>query len=140
MFASVVAWSFSRIGQTLIVEAPRLQGLYEKLTAWLDMHGIAVAGLWAKHFNVRWVAGTMQGLSVRLGTYSLNRTAECGNVLCRLVFISGGYLSDEQNNAENNEHTASDCGAEISIAITRGQEEESHNDQNQGGQFDRATR
>lgn len=68
VFASVVAWSFGRIGRTLIAEAPRLQGLYEQATAWLETHGIAVAGLWAEHFNMRWVMGAMQGLSARLNT------------------------------------------------------------------------
>jgi predicted PurR-regulated permease PerM len=68
VFASVVAWSFSRIARTLIAETPRLQGLYELVTSWLETHGIAVAGLWAEHFNMRWVVGAMQGLSVRLNT------------------------------------------------------------------------
>ncbi len=68
VFASVVAWGFGRIGRSLIAETPRLQGLYEQATAWLETHGIAVAGLWAEHFNMRWVVGAMQGLSARLNT------------------------------------------------------------------------
>ncbi len=68
VFASVVAWGFGRVGRSLIAETPRLQGLYEQATAWLEMHGIAVAGLWAEHFNMRWVVGAIQGLSVRLNT------------------------------------------------------------------------
>lgn len=68
VFASVVAWGFGRIGRSLIAETPRLQGLYEQATAWLETHGIAVAGLWAEHFNMRWVVGAVQGLSVRLNT------------------------------------------------------------------------
>jgi AI-2 transport protein TqsA len=68
VFGSVVAWAFGRIGRSLIAEAPRLQGLYEQATAWLETHGIAVAGLWAEHFNMRWVVGAMQGLSARLNT------------------------------------------------------------------------
>ena len=27
-----------------------------------------MAGLWAEHFNMRWVVGAMQGLSARLNT------------------------------------------------------------------------
>ncbi|WP_425482733.1 AI-2E family transporter [Chelativorans xinjiangense] len=65
VFASVVAWGFGRIGRSLIAETPRLQGLYEQTTAWLETHGIAVAGLWAEHFNMRWAVGAMQGLSAR---------------------------------------------------------------------------
>jgi AI-2 transport protein TqsA len=68
VFASVVAWGFGRIGRSLIAETPRLQGLYEQATAWLETHGIAVAGLWAEHFNMRWVVGAVQGLSARLNT------------------------------------------------------------------------
>ena len=68
VFASVVAWGFGRIGRSLIAETPRLQGLYEQAIAWLETHGIAVAGLWAEHFNMRWVVGAMQGLSARLNT------------------------------------------------------------------------
>ena len=68
VFASVVAWGFGRIGRSLIAETPRLQGLYEQVTAWLETHGIAVAGLWAEHFNMRWVVGAMQGVSARLNT------------------------------------------------------------------------
>ena len=68
VFASVVAWGFGRIGRSLIAETPRLQGLYEQATAWLETHGIVVAGLWAEHFNMRWVVGAMQGLSARLNT------------------------------------------------------------------------
>ncbi len=68
VFASVVAWGFGRIGRSLIAETPRLQALYEQATAWLEMHGIAVAGLWAEHFNIRWIVAAMQGLSARLNT------------------------------------------------------------------------
>lgn len=68
VFASVVAWGFGRIGRSLIAETPRLQGLYELATAWLETHGIAVAGLWAEHFNMRWIVAAIQGLSARLNT------------------------------------------------------------------------
>jgi AI-2 transport protein TqsA len=68
VFASVVAWGFGRIGRSLIAETPRLQGLYEQAIDWLEAHGIAVAGLWAEHFNMRWVVGAVQGLSARLNT------------------------------------------------------------------------
>jgi predicted PurR-regulated permease PerM len=68
VFASVVAWGFGRIGRSLIAETPRLQALYEQAVAWLDTHGIAVAGLWAEHFNMRWIVGAVQGLSARLNT------------------------------------------------------------------------
>jgi len=68
VFASVVAWGFGRVGRTLIAEAPRLQGLYGQTAAWLETHGIVIAGMWAEHFNVRWIVGAVQGLSARLNT------------------------------------------------------------------------
>ena len=68
VFTSVVGWGFGRIGRSLIAETPRLQGLYEQAAAWLETHGIVVAGLWAEHFNMRWIVGAMQGLSARLNT------------------------------------------------------------------------
>lgn len=68
VFASIVVWGFGRVGRTLIAETPRFQALYELVTAWLETHGIAVAGLWAEHFNMRWVVGVAQGLSARLNT------------------------------------------------------------------------
>ena len=66
VFASVVAWGFGRVARSLIAEAPRLQALSEQATAWLESQGIAVAGLWADHFNMRWVIGAMQILSARV--------------------------------------------------------------------------
>ena len=68
VFASVVAWGFGRIGRSLIADTPRLQGLYEQATVWLETHGIVVAGLWAEHFDMRWIVGAVQGLSARLNT------------------------------------------------------------------------
>ncbi len=68
VFASAVVWGFGRVGRDLIADTPRLQGLYEQATAWLETHGIVVAGLWAEHFNMRWAVTAMQGLSARLNT------------------------------------------------------------------------
>jgi AI-2 transport protein TqsA len=100
VFASVVAWGFGRIGRSLIAETPRLQALYEQATAWLETHGIAVAGLWAEHFNMRWVVGAMQGLSARLNTmisfwivvlvYVLLGLLEVGPLARKIPSIVGG--------------------------------------------------
>jgi predicted PurR-regulated permease PerM len=67
-FASIVAWGFSRIGRSLIADAPRFQGLYDQASVWLEGHGIVVAGLWAEHFDVRWFLRLLQGLTGRLNT------------------------------------------------------------------------
>jgi AI-2 transport protein TqsA len=68
IFGSIVAWGFGRIGRSLIADAPRLQILYLQAADWLDVHGIAVAGLWAEHFDMRSLARILQGVSARLNT------------------------------------------------------------------------
>src|SRR5262245_11243154 len=52
VFASLVAWSFARVGRWLVNDAARYQLLYEQLAAWLESHGIVLASLWADYFNV----------------------------------------------------------------------------------------
>ena len=36
-------------------DAARYQALYDSVMAWLEGHGISVAGVWAEHFNVGWL-------------------------------------------------------------------------------------
>ena len=47
-------------------DAARYQALYDNLVAWLDSHGISVAGLWAEHFNVRWLLTKAQYVTGRI--------------------------------------------------------------------------
>lgn len=68
IFGSTVAWGFGRIGRSLIAEAPRFQMLYDQAAAWLETHGVAVNGLWAEHFDMRWLVRALQGVSARLNT------------------------------------------------------------------------
>lgn len=68
IFASLVSWGFGRVGRALIADAGRFQLLYMQMSAWLEEHGIAVAGLWAEHFDVRWLIRAMQGVTARLNT------------------------------------------------------------------------
>lgn len=68
IFALVVSWGFGRIGRSLIADAPRFQVLYERGVTWLDGHGIAVAGIWAEHFNMSLVVRAVQGITGRLNT------------------------------------------------------------------------
>ena len=65
-FASLVAWGFGRVGRALMSDAARYQALYDNLVAWLDSHGISVAGLWAEHFNVRWLLTKAQYVTGRI--------------------------------------------------------------------------
>jgi AI-2 transport protein TqsA len=67
-FASLATWGLSRIGRSLIAEAGRFQALYAQATAWLEDHGIIIAGLWAEHFNMGWLLRAMQGATARLNT------------------------------------------------------------------------
>jgi predicted PurR-regulated permease PerM len=64
----IVAWGFGRIGRSLIADAPRFQMLYDQAAGWLETHGIAVAGLWAEHFDMRWLVRILQSVSARLNT------------------------------------------------------------------------
>jgi AI-2 transport protein TqsA len=68
IFAWLVSWGFGRIGRSLVAEAGRLQLLYEQMATWLEGHGIALTGLWAEHFDVRWMIRTVQGVTTRLNT------------------------------------------------------------------------
>jgi predicted PurR-regulated permease PerM len=88
VFASLVAWSFSRVGRWLVGDAERLQLLYGQATAWLDAHGIGVAALWAEHFNVRWLVRAVQEIAGRLNT-------TIGFWLVVLVYVVLGLLEVE---------------------------------------------
>jgi AI-2 transport protein TqsA len=65
-FASLVTWGFGRVGRFVISDASRYQVLYGQMAEWLEGHGIAVAGLWADHFNVAWMIGLFRDLTIRM--------------------------------------------------------------------------
>ena len=67
-FGSLVAWGFGRVGRALMSDAARYQPLYNNLVTWLDSHGMTVAGLWAEHFNVRWVLAKAQYVTGRINS------------------------------------------------------------------------
>jgi AI-2 transport protein TqsA len=67
-FASLVAWGFGRVGRALVSDAARYQALYDSLVIWLDSHGISVAGMWAEHFNVRWLLTKAQYITGRINS------------------------------------------------------------------------
>jgi len=68
LFASVMTWSFSRIGRSLIADSGRFQALYNQLAEWLEGHGVAVAGVVAEHFNVGRLVRLLQSVTTRLNT------------------------------------------------------------------------
>jgi AI-2 transport protein TqsA len=65
-FASLITWGFGRVGRFVISDASRYQLLYGQVAEWLEGHGIAVAGLWAEHFNVGWMIGLFRDLTIRM--------------------------------------------------------------------------
>jgi len=68
VFASLVAWGFGRVGRWLVSDAARFQLLYEQFAVWLDGHGIAIARLWADHFNVGWLLRVAQQITGHVNT------------------------------------------------------------------------
>ena len=67
-FASLAVWGFARVGQSILGDVARYQALYDAAVAWLDDHGVSVAGLWAEHFNARWVLRYAQSVTTRVNT------------------------------------------------------------------------
>jgi AI-2 transport protein TqsA len=67
-FASIIVWGFSRVGRWAVANMGLFQALYDQMTAGLEEHGIAVAGLWAEHFNMSLLLGVMQRLTGQLNT------------------------------------------------------------------------
>lgn len=67
-FAAMAAWGFGRVVRAIIAEAPRFQALYDQTAQWLEGHGIALAGIWSEHFNLRWLIRALQGVTGRLNT------------------------------------------------------------------------
>lgn len=68
IFMLLVAWAFGRVGRWLATDAAQLQALYDYVRDWLEGHGIAVAGLWSEHLNMRTIARTVQGVAGRINT------------------------------------------------------------------------
>jgi AI-2 transport protein TqsA len=67
-FASLVVWGFGRVARSVIADSGRYQAIFDAKVAWLDDHGISVAGLWAEHFNVGWMLRWGQQITGRLNT------------------------------------------------------------------------
>ena len=67
-FASLVIWGCGRVGRSLIADSARYQALYDSAIAWLDGHGISVAGLWSEHFNVGWLLRWATQVTGRVNT------------------------------------------------------------------------
>jgi predicted PurR-regulated permease PerM len=67
-FASLIVWGFERVARSVIANMGRYQAIYDAVVAWLDDHGVSVAGLWAEHFNVSWMLRWAQQITDRVNT------------------------------------------------------------------------
>lgn len=83
--ASMAAWGFSQIGQSLIANAGRFQEIYQRKAEWLEGHGIYVAGILAENVSTGWLVGIAREISWRVqGLVSF--------ALVTLIFIILGLL------------------------------------------------
>lgn len=67
-FASIIVWGIGRVGRWILANLDRFQLLYDRNAAWLEDHGVAVAGIWAEHFSVGWMVGVVQTVTGQVNT------------------------------------------------------------------------
>ena len=84
-FASLVVLGFGRVARSIIADSGRYQAIYDMAVAWLDDHGVSVAGLWAEHFNVGWALRWAQQVTGRVNT-------TLGFWLITLVYVILGLM------------------------------------------------
>jgi predicted PurR-regulated permease PerM len=89
VFASMIAWALSAVGDWLLNNVQRFQALYLQATKWLEEHGIFVAGTFAERFDVMWLVRLFQEIARRL-----NRLA--GFAILVFVFLMMALLEVEQ--------------------------------------------
>ena len=63
IFASMIAWALSAVGDWLLNNVQRFQALYVQATDWLEGHGIFVAGILAERFDVIWLLRLFQDIA-----------------------------------------------------------------------------
>ena len=66
IFASLIAWALSAIGDWLLSNVERFQAMYVQTTDWLEERGIFVAGILAERFDVTWLLRLFQDIAKRL--------------------------------------------------------------------------
>ncbi|MFT3730487.1 MAG: AI-2E family transporter [Hyphomicrobium sp.] len=67
-FALLLAWAAGRVGRFVVSDVARLQALYGSMAAWLQSHGIEIAGIWSSYFNVDQLLRLAQEVTSRLNT------------------------------------------------------------------------
>jgi AI-2 transport protein TqsA len=89
IFASLIAWALSAVGDWLLSNVQRFQAVYVQATEWLEERGIFVAGVLAERFDVIWLLRVFQDIAMRL-----NRLA--GFAILVFVFLMMALLEVEQ--------------------------------------------
>ena len=89
IFASMITWALSAVGDWLLNNVQRFQALYVQVTDWLEGHGIFVAGVLSERFDVIWLLRLFQDIANRL-----NRLA--GFAILVFVFLMMALLEVEQ--------------------------------------------
>jgi predicted PurR-regulated permease PerM len=89
IFASMIAWALSAVGDWLLSNVQRFQAVYAQATEWLEERGIFVAGILAERFDVIWLLRLFQDIAKRL-----NRLAGFGILV--FVFLMMALLEVEQ--------------------------------------------
>jgi AI-2 transport protein TqsA len=89
IFASMIAWALSAVGDWLLNNVQRFQALYVQATDWLEGHGIFVA----ERFDVVWLLRLFQEVAKRL-----NRLA--GFAVLVFVFLMMALLEVRQFGAK----------------------------------------
>ena len=56
-FASLIAWAFTRVGQSVLADAARYQALYDSAVSWLDQRGVSIAHVWADTISMSRLIG-----------------------------------------------------------------------------------
>jgi len=93
IFASMIAWALSAVGDWLLNNVQRFQALDVQATHWLEERGIFVAGVLAERFDVIWLLRLFQDIARRL-----NRLA--GFAVLVFVFLMMALLEVRQFGAK----------------------------------------
>jgi AI-2 transport protein TqsA len=67
-FASLVVWAFTQVGHSVVADSARYQAIYDAAVAWLDRHGVSIAGVWAENVSVGRMLGWAQQITARVNT------------------------------------------------------------------------
>jgi predicted PurR-regulated permease PerM len=67
-FGSIVVWGFSRVARWVVSDTARYQAIYQRVAEWLEGHGIAIASVWAEHFNLLWLVRAVPEITGRVNT------------------------------------------------------------------------